>query len=161
MSQGFIWPLFNTSSIDMVIASAASWIEISFQRRFLNTVQLINTVYVRHWNRCMLGNDASLMQQVFWKNAWGIPFQRSGNVNGWVWRPYKGRCISSQTCSIGDKSGDIAGQGSILTMFWIKKSVMTSARHVGERYPVAAWRYVVAQMGEHGAVWFRHGIWCL
>ena len=66
-AQGFIWPLFNTSSIDMVIASAASWIEISFQRRFLNTVQLINTVYVHHWNRCMLGNDASLMQQVLWK----------------------------------------------------------------------------------------------
>ena len=67
MYQGFTWPLFNTSSTDMVIASAASWIEISFKRCFLNTVQLINTVYVHHWNLCMLGNDASLMQQVFWK----------------------------------------------------------------------------------------------
>ena len=53
--------------MDMVIASAASWIEISFQRQFLNTVQLINTVCVHRWNRYMLGNDASLMQQVFWK----------------------------------------------------------------------------------------------
>ena len=65
MYQGFVWPLFNTSTIDMVIVSAASWIEISFQRRFLNTVQVINTVYVYHWKRCMLGNDASLMQHVF------------------------------------------------------------------------------------------------
>ena len=64
MYQGFILPLFNTSLNDMVIASAAPWIEISFQRNSLNTVQLINTVYVHHWNRCMLGNVASLMQQV-------------------------------------------------------------------------------------------------
>ena len=68
------------------------------------------------------------------KNAWGIPFQiltstldRSGNINGWFWRPRKRHCISSQTCSIGDKSGEIAGQGSTLTLFWIKKLVTTSA----------------------------------
>ena len=53
----------------MVIASAASLIEISFQRPSLNTVQLINTVYIHHWNRCMLGNNASLMQQVCLKMA--------------------------------------------------------------------------------------------
>ena len=68
------------------------------------------------------------------ENALGIPFRiltsaryRSGNVNGWFWRPRKLRCVSSQTCSIGDESGDIAGQGSILTLFWIEKSVTTSA----------------------------------
>ena len=67
MYQGFIWSLFNTGSTYMVFALAASWTEISFQRRFLNTVQRINTMYVHHWNRCMLRNDATLMQQVFWK----------------------------------------------------------------------------------------------
>ena len=66
------------------------------------------------------------------KNACGIPFQiltrahdKSGNVNGWFWRPRNRRCISSHTCSIGDKSGDIAVQGSTFTLFWVKKSVTT------------------------------------
>lgn len=51
----------------MVIASAASWVEISFHRCSLNKVHLINTVYVHPWNRCMLDNDALLMRQVCWK----------------------------------------------------------------------------------------------
>ena len=77
------------------------------------------------WQRHL--KDATSVQ----KNAWGIPFQiltsardRSGNVNGGFW---KRRCILSQTCSIGDRSGDIAGHGSTLTLFWIKKSVTTRA----------------------------------
>ena len=68
------------------------------------------------------------------KNARGIPFQiltsahdRSRNVNGWFWRPRNRRCISSHTCSIGDKSGDIAGQGSTFKLFWVKQSATTRA----------------------------------
>ena len=68
------------------------------------------------------------------KNSWGIQFQiltsardRSGNVNGWFWRPRNRRCISSHTCPIGDKSGDIADQGSTFTLFWVKKSMTTRA----------------------------------
>ena len=62
--------------------------------------------------------------QIIW---YSFGSDKSGKVIGWFWGPRKRRCISSQTCSIGDKSGDIAGQGRTLTFFWIKKSVTTSA----------------------------------
>ena len=89
-------------------------------------------MYVHHWNRCMLGNDTSLMQQVFCKMPGEYHFKFSqAHVTGQVTSTadFGGHVSSAatQTCSIGDKSGDIAGQGSTLTLFWIKKSVTTSA----------------------------------
>ena len=75
-----------------------------------------------HWWHQMVQKPFGMLFQT-WTRSWHSWFK----VNGWFGTRRRRLSISSNRCSMGDKSGEIAGQGNVLTFCCRRKLVTTRA----------------------------------